>query len=94
MQELFQSKFPGRVLVNDRRYYESPDYHAIPLWDVHHKRERDSYFRGVEYLSSMDLLSRCDIMVGGLCGGSQAALLMNQGKYKEVHLFDCGNYGV
>jgi hypothetical protein len=54
--------------------------------------ENEIYNRGIEYLSSIYLLSRCDALIGGNCGGSISALLMNGGKYEFTEIFNLGLY--
>ena len=94
VEKCFCEEFPDRVITNKRIYYEAEDYTKTAVRHIHFDRENDNLLRGIEYYSSMNLLSKCDVLVGGLCGGSQAALLMNGGKYTEVHLFDKGEYGI
>ena len=71
--------YPGKVLTNKREYDEE-------------NSERSGHQAGLEYLSSMYLLSRCDMLIAGLCGGSQAAILMNQHQYSHLYVFDIGKY--
>lgn len=94
VEQRFRNEFPDRVITNTRIYYEADDYTKTAVRNIHFDRENDNLLRGIEYYSSMNLLSKCDVLVGGLCGGSQAALLMNGGKYTEVYLFDKGEYGI
>lgn len=87
----FQEKFPGRILLNNRCYYDG-DYTNKYICETKNERKNDEYLRNLEYLSSMYILSKCDMLIGGMCGGSQAALLMRQNEYEYLHLFDLGNY--
>ena len=78
-EEILNEKYPGKILTNKRSY----DYG---------EEGRDMFQYGLAYFSSMHLLSKCDMLIAGLCGGSQAALLMNQHNYEHVYLFDIGKY--
>ncbi|MDR0507244.1 MAG: hypothetical protein LBH32_10600 [Dysgonamonadaceae bacterium] len=49
-------------------------------------------FAGISYLSSICLLSRCNALIAGNCGGSAAALYINNFKYEYWHLFNLGLY--
>ena len=60
--------------------------------DVHFERKNDNYLSGLEYLSSIILLSRCTALVGGNCGGTLGALFFNDEKYEFVHVFNLGLY--
>lgn len=71
--------YHGKILTNKREYDEG-------------NSERSRHQAGLEYLSSMYLLSKCDMLIAGLCGGSQAAILMNQHQYSHLYVFDIGKY--
>ena len=90
----FEEAFPGRIIVNKRQYYDeifnSSDMSYI--YQVHFDRDNDIYLKGLEYLSSLQLLSKCNVLLGGNCGGACAALYMNNMKYEHVELFDLGIY--
>jgi len=81
------------VLVNKRMYFDQFDFSKQFLSDVKIKRDNDEYLRGIEYLSSIYLVSKCDSLIAGLCGGSQMAIIINNLKYNYVYLFDLGVYG-
>ena len=53
------------------------------------ERENDSYYKGLEYFSSIVILSRCQALIGGNTGGSCAAMFMNNMKYE--YTLDCYN---
>lgn len=59
---------------------------------MHFERENDSYYKSLEYFSSVLLLSKCQGLIAGNCGGSRAAMYMNDGKYEFSYLFDLGLY--
>lgn len=87
----FESFFPNRIITNKRCYLDG-DYSNKYLCDTVLERENDQYYRDLEYLSSINLLSKCKYLIGGLCGASQMALIMNENPYEHVHLFDLGDY--
>lgn len=93
----FQAVFPNRVITNQRKYYD--EYYSLHNQDqrklisaVHFDRENDSYNKSREYFSSLYLLSRCNALIAGSCGGSRAALYLNYGEYEYWHLFNLGVY--
>lgn len=94
IQDRFEAAFPGKIIVNNRTYYDEifRKNNLEHIYQVEFDRENDIYLKGLEYLSSLQLLSRCDVLVGGNCGGANAALFMNNMKYKHVDLFDLGLY--
>lgn len=81
-----------KVLVNKRVYFDQYDFKSTFLSDIKMERSRDEYWRGMEYFSSIHIVSKCDALIAGLCGGSQMALIMNDFQYEYVHLFDLGLY--
>ncbi len=92
--EQFEKAFPGLIIVNQRRYYDDifKSHNMSYIYEVNFDRENDIYLKGLEYLSSLQLLSRCNALLGGNCGGACAALYMNNMKYEYVELFKLGLY--
>lgn len=95
----FVTALPEYEIITNKRQYFGDLYNAVcenrPLSvisDVTSKHSDNYYWRGIQYLSSMDILSRCDALVAGNCGGTCLALLMNNMKYKRVYVFNLGFY--
>ena len=68
IRDLFVAAFPGKILENQRMYYDDIYYkeNIQYIKDVHFKRENNNYWIGLEYLSSITLLSRCTSLIGGI----------------------------
>ena len=64
------------------------------LYKIEFERENDKFLRGAEYFSALLWLSKCDSLVAGLCGGTDAALGLNNKKYKNQYIFSLGRYGI
>ena len=95
IRDLFVKEFPGKILENKRKYYDDiyyKDSSISYIKDVHFDRENDNYLSGLEYLSSIILLSRCTSVIGGNCGGTLGAIFFNNEKYEFTHVFDLGLY--
>lgn len=88
--ERFEAEFPGRVLVNQRMYYDGKNVEGRSINEIRFERENDKYLCGLEYLSSILLLSQCGGLVGGLCGGTVAAIYINDYRYRDLIYFDKG----
>lgn len=93
----FKDAFPGKIITNKRKYFD--EYYSIHnncssalISAVDTGRENDNYWKSIEYLSSINLLSKCCGLVAGCCGGSRAALYLNNGKYEYSYLFQLGMY--
>ena len=89
----FEAEFPGRVLVNRRMYYDEESFEGKTINEIRFARENDKYLCGLEYLSSILLLSKCGGLVGGLCGGTVAAVYLNDYQYRDLVYFDKGRQG-
>lgn len=94
IDNMFRERFPDKILTNQRVYYDEIFKNNRLTWikDVHFERENDDYLKGIEYLSSLTILSKCTALIAGNCGGSQAAVFMNKGAYEETHIFNLGIY--
>ena len=85
--------FGSMVLENKRQYYDDRFRNNEYLTSKEtYNREDGAFLKGLEYFSSINLLSKCDSFVAGLCGGSQAAEFFNGNQYKTNYLFDKGVY--
>lgn len=77
----------------DNKYLEkAKDGTQIWLGDILPKEPRERELFGLEYLSSVILLSACKGLIAGNCGGSDAALYFNDHGYEYYHLYDLGVY--
>lgn len=97
VQMEFEKAFPGKIIINKRVYFDQyydifENNHRALISAVDSGREKDSYWKSVEYLSSVNLLSKCCGLVAGCCGGSRAAYYLNNGKYEYCYLFNLGLY--
>lgn len=93
--KIFEEAFPGRILTNEKKYYDELFYENDSITHISQiafDREDDRYIRGIEYFSSVYILSRCNAIIGGNCGATRSALYMNDLKYEEKYIFDLGLY--
>lgn len=91
-EKLLKENFGAdKVIVNKRVYYTEDQFReGQTINDIDFDRPNDKYLRGMEYLSSVMLLSKCEGFVGGICGGSLAACYINGGRYKNCEMIDLG----
>ena len=94
--ERFEEAFPGKVIINDRKFFDNIDFKTSKtgIWAYGFDRENDAMLRGLEYLSSMNLLSKCDALIAGINTGSQMAYIMNNNQYEHVYFYNLGKYGI
>lgn len=76
----FKSVFGGKVIYTEQKRY--PEGERRILSTVAFEREHDEYWRGLEYLAVLFLLSQCDSIMGMNTGTFRAAVTMNEGKYE------------
>lgn len=99
--DYMNGRFPGKVLINKRVYYDlatNVDYSNynkdhIGVSGAVFNRENNEYLIGIEYISSINLVAHCACLVAGACGGTTAALYMNNLRYREKYIFNLGKYG-
>lgn len=90
----FHEEFPNKVIENKRHYFnEKFDENNLErVSQVHFNRENDDYLKMLEYMSSINIVSKCDYLVTGLSGGSEMAIYRNGNRYKYSYIFDKGVY--
>ena len=93
--EIFEKEFPNKILVNKRHFIGDLFTVNSQLTHVHQVRigvENETYIKGIEYLSSLEILAKCDGLIAGNCGGSIYSLLRNNSKYEYWKIFNLGLY--
>jgi hypothetical protein len=89
--EIFRKHFDMRLIINESFRVKNFDKY-IPLVYISSHRENDKYHKGLEYLTTVVILSRCNCLIGSLIGSTVGALGMNQGKYENTCIYDLGVY--
>lgn len=80
------------VLANKRTYYDAYWSNGCQLiGEISFQRENEVFIRGIEYLSSLFIVSRCDGFVGSNCGGTLVALLLAH-KHEDTVVINKGFY--
>lgn len=86
----FKVEFGSALSCTDQKRFS--DTGQSWLASIDFERPNDKYLRGLEYLVTIELLSRCDSLLAGICAGSVCAQIMNNGKYRHVLMVDKGEY--
>ena len=84
-------KFPGMLIVNKRTYYDKVGDIKY-LAEATFNRNNDSFLKGLEYLSSIILLSACDSIIASPCAGTYAANFFKQKDFENEYFFNLGFY--
>ena len=78
--ELFRKEFGEKLHTNKQdRFTKQEMAKAQYLYQIQHDRENDKYLLGLEYLSSIYILSKCHSFISGRTRGATGVLLMTDG---------------
>lgn len=86
--QLFKDEFGIKLLYIDQKRLSNTKDAFISDMDI---KLDDKIKMNMDYMASMNILSRCDYLIGGRTSGTIAACLMNN-KYKYKYLWDLGLY--
>lgn len=90
----FSELFQDRLLTTQKTYYNRNDYTDKWMSESQFDTLNDKHHQGMDYITAIVILSKCNCFIGGKCDGTLAALNMNGDKYENVYLFDLGRYGI
>ncbi len=90
--EIFKDEFGDKLIDNNQyRYtYDAEKKNFIAKIKV--DRPDHNYQLAKEYLASLYILSKCKYFVGGRCGGTKIAWIM-QDNWQDVYIWKLGKYG-
>lgn len=86
----FESEFLDRVIYYPQVRFSSSLSTTIAETVI--ERENDAFLRGADYWVALECLAACDALIAGNCGGTWAAVALNDGKYEHQYIFDLGRY--
>ena len=92
--DYFREHFKDKLLVNQQRRIsrkEMINISAVSIAKSKITRDKNNYLSGLEYLSAINLLSKCSCFIGGRTGGTKAVLLMTDG-FEYEYIYDLGYY--
>ena len=90
--ETFKKEFGDKLLDNNQYRFSYSGKDKPFLCDVKTERPNHSYQLGLEYLSSLYILSKCKYFIGGKCSGSVVAWIM-QNSWQDFYIWELGCYG-
>jgi hypothetical protein len=89
---LFKQNFGDRLLINSQKRYTAGElYNLQYISQIQDRRNRDKYLSGLEYLSSLNILSKCPCFIGGRTAGTIGVYLMTKG-FEYDYTWDKGFY--
>jgi hypothetical protein len=85
----FQEKF-GENLLLLPRIRTSKEQYATPEWFEQFYGKNSIYATSLEYLTEMELLSKCDALIGSITSGFRYAVIRNNNNYSKLVTIDNG----
>lgn len=82
----FKREFGNQVFWVEQKRYATTERRW--LYSIHFDRENDEFKKGLEYITVLDLLSKCNAIVGTNTGTVRAAIVLNQEKYEYVNILE------
>ena len=89
--EKFRKEFGDAYITNERQYVEYESGLSTP--EIKIDRENDCFLKGKEYLTTIEMLSRSNVFIGGRTSGTVGAFLLSNG-FEHSYVYAIGRYGV
>lgn len=87
--EDFRDAFGDKLIVYPRKRYQGLKSRGEMNSSVLYKNG-SKYQTSLDYLTEMELLSRCDFLIGSITSGLRYAIFKNGGKFKHLEVLDYG----
>lgn len=88
----FQKRFPGKVLFYPQK--RVPADYSEYLVTYKFNSEDDSYKRGADYWTILNILADCDSLIAGRTGSIDVIEMLNKNRYTNKLIFDLGLYEI
>lgn len=86
----FKKAFPNQIVTTHREFYGDTGEKYVT--EISFQREHDKYLSGLEYLTSIYILARCNCLLASFASGVTATLLITNG-FEKTYFWDLGVYG-
>ena len=87
----FQKAFGDKLLLPEANYLNYDYDNLVFLSEYNAARENDKYLRGLEYLVSMLMLTKCTGLITSRTSGSTGIMCLSDG-WEYLYVFDLGSY--
>jgi hypothetical protein len=89
---VFKKYFEDILLSNGQTRFSGKELKNVQyLANIPPKRERDKYFLALEYLSSVNILSKCSCFIGGQTTGTFGVYALTKG-FEYAYVYNLGKY--
>jgi hypothetical protein len=90
--DIFIKHFGNIILSNSQTRFSTEELENVQfIANTREKREHDKYFLALEYLSSVNILSKCPCFIGGQTTGTFGVYAMTTG-FEYNYTYDLGKY--
>jgi hypothetical protein len=90
--DLFEARFGKKLLANRQKRFRKTDFKNIQyISEIESVNKRGNYLLGLEYLSSINILSQCTCFIGGRTCGTVGVYLMSGG-FEYDYTWNLGRY--
>ncbi len=86
--DLFKKEFAQTMVAVDCIRYSGKER----ITQRKNQRKNDKYIQGLDYITSIYLLAKCNALLAGYTNGSVAAVLLNSSAYEFVSIYSLGFY--
>ena len=90
--DIIKKKFGGMVVTYYGNNTVGKEFKDNGFLEEMKKTKKNNYELGLGYLISMILLARTDYLVSSNANGSVFVNIINDGRYRDKYIFDCGLY--
>jgi hypothetical protein len=84
----FKCEFQNQLIAVDTPRYKGTER----ITQRKNDRKKDKYLQGLDYLTTIYLLAKCQCLLAGNTNGSLGAGLINAQKYEYIYIYSLGNY--
>ena len=87
----FREVFVDALIVSQRRRAALGTEYLLDR-DKNLYTPGNGYQTALDYLTEMELLSRCGALIGSVTSGFRYAVIRNGGQYGQLEVIDCGRF--
>lgn len=88
--EYMKGVFNNKLLyINQVRYRNTGDKF---LAEIENNRPNDRYLRGLEYMTAIICLTKCNYLIASRTGGLSGTLLLKENDFDDMYIFNKGKY--
>lgn len=88
--EEFKKEFGNKLIYTNQQRFEKTEKKWLA--EIEFCRDNDRYLRGLEYLTAISLLAKCNCLVTGISNGAVGAMILNGNRYENIEIINKGFY--